>query len=173
MPSEYADRGPKPTAPPRLPIQLIGIAGFLLGMAASLVWMIGREPLAPYTEPAAPAVSVAPQPPGPAPNPAKERPSPPAPRPEPEAARAAPVLAPPRLVPVPQTPPAVGGRVPVSINATPWAVISIDGREVGETPLAGIELDAGRHTFQARMPDGSTREQVVEVSAPRAAVVFR
>jgi hypothetical protein len=60
----------------------------------------------------------------------------------------------------------------VSINATPWAIVRVDGRELGETPLAGIELEPGPHIFQARMPDGSTREQTVEVTAERVTVVF-
>ena len=46
-------------------------------------------------------------------------------------------------------------RVAVSINATPWAIVRVDGREVGETPLAGIELEPGPHVFEARMPDGT------------------
>ncbi len=60
----------------------------------------------------------------------------------------------------------------VSINATPWAVIEVDGRELGETPLAGVKLPAGPHTFRARMPDGSVREKVVEVDAVNRFVAF-
>lgn len=72
--------------------------------------------------------------------------------------------------PAPAPPPAE--TVPVAINATPWAVIEVDGTEIGETPLAGIPLAVGRHRFRARMPDGSVREQVIRIDADNATVVF-
>src|SRR5206468_984370 len=44
MPSAYADRVPPPGSAPRgLPIRLIGIAGFLLGIAFSMTLMLSRE----------------------------------------------------------------------------------------------------------------------------------
>jgi type II secretory pathway predicted ATPase ExeA len=61
---------------------------------------------------------------------------------------------------------------PVQVNATPWATIEIDGRDFGETPLAGIPLPAGPHSFRARMPDGRVIERVVEVDAENRFVVF-
>jgi len=64
-------------------------------------------------------------------------------------------------------------RVSVSINATPWAIVSVDGREIGETPLAGVEIEAGRHVFQARMPDGTTLQQTIDMKPGRSTVVFR
>jgi hypothetical protein len=62
--------------------------------------------------------------------------------------------------------------VKIAINATPWALIEIDGQPVGETPLAGVELAVGRHRFVARMPDGSVRERVAHVDALSGAVLF-
>jgi hypothetical protein len=74
-------------------------------------------------------------------------------------------------------PPALGSPVaavsfPVQVNATPWATIEIDGRDFGETPLAGIPLPAGPHSFRARMPDGRVVERVVEIDAENRFVVF-
>jgi type II secretory pathway predicted ATPase ExeA len=63
-------------------------------------------------------------------------------------------------------------RVPVNINATPWAAIEVDGEPLGETPLAGVALAAGPHTFRARMPDGRVVERVVEIDAENRFVVF-
>jgi hypothetical protein len=60
----------------------------------------------------------------------------------------------------------------VAINATPWASIEVDGRALGETPIAGIELEEGRHRFRARMPDGSVREQLLQIDADHRYVVF-
>jgi type II secretory pathway predicted ATPase ExeA len=62
--------------------------------------------------------------------------------------------------------------IAVAINATPWAIIEIDGEEIGETPLAGIQLTTGRHRFRARMPDGSSRERVIRIDADTTTVVF-
>jgi hypothetical protein len=62
--------------------------------------------------------------------------------------------------------------VQVQVNATPWASIEIDGTDFGETPLAGISLPRGAHTFRARMPDGRVVERVVEVDDDSRFVVF-
>jgi type II secretory pathway predicted ATPase ExeA len=78
--------------------------------------------------------------------------------------------APEPAAPEPAAPPTE--TVSIAINATPWAVIEIDGEEVGETPLAGIELTTGRHRFRARMPDGTVRERVVRIDADTPTVVF-
>jgi hypothetical protein len=117
--------------------------------------MLGREQPQPVVYGPVPVPSAAPAPPAPAP--VEIAPRAPA-RPEPEPRRAAP--------PAPAT-------IAVSINAMPWAVVKIDGREVGETPLAGIPLTPGRHTFEARMPDGTMRQQTLDVDAAHKAVVFQ
>jgi len=72
----------------------------------------------------------------------------------------------------PAVAPVVVPTVKIAINATPWALIEIDGEQVGETPLAGVELAVGRHRFLARMPDGSVRERVTHVDAGSGAVLF-
>ena len=64
-------------------------------------------------------------------------------------------------------------QIAVSINATPWATIEVDGRALGETPLAGVMLAPGRHVFRATMPDGRVREETIEVSRQQRAISFR
>ena len=60
----------------------------------------------------------------------------------------------------------------VNVNAVPWAVIEVDGREVGETPLADLELSEGEHRFVARFPDGRRVERVIDVSERSRRVLF-
>jgi type II secretory pathway predicted ATPase ExeA len=72
----------------------------------------------------------------------------------------------------PEPPEAPAASFPVQVNATPWATIEIDGEDFGETPLAGIPLPGGSHSFRARMPDGRIIERVVEIDADNRFVVF-
>ena len=54
------------------------------------------------------------------------------------------------------TPP--GGRV--SVNAVPWAQVWIDGRALGETPIANVSVAAGEHEIVFRHPQfGEHREK--------------
>ncbi len=62
--------------------------------------------------------------------------------------------------------------VQVAVNAIPWAVIEIDGREVGETPLARIPLPPGRHRFVARFPDGRVVARDAQVDSENRRFVF-
>jgi type II secretory pathway predicted ATPase ExeA len=164
MPSAYADRVPRPSRPPGPPIRAIGVAGFVLGVAVSMAWILASEtnksrPLPPAPKPPVTAPAKPPTPHQ------IEKPN--------RAAAAPPARVPDAPAPAPAPAPARAARVLVSINATPWATVRIDGREIGETPLAGIPLEAGRHVFEARMPDGTMREQTVDVSAQRRTVVFQ
>ncbi len=136
------------------------------------------EPAAPTTplseEAVAAQVPVAPSTPPSAPAPTAPIAEPPAPSPAPIAAVSpppAPAVSPPAPAPAPAPP--VAALVAVSINATPWAIVQVDGRELGETPLAGVRLAPGPHVFTARMPDGSTREQRIEIGPGRDTVVFQ
>lgn len=63
-------------------------------------------------------------------------------------------------------------KVEVSINATPWAEVEIDGERVGETPLGGVPLTPGPHRFVMRYPDGSVRERTIQIDAEHRTVVF-
>jgi hypothetical protein len=53
----------------------------------------------------------------------------------------------------------------LSINAVPWATVSVDGREVGETPLGAVELSAGPHVVVFSHPQLGQRRQEVTVRA--------
>jgi hypothetical protein len=62
--------------------------------------------------------------------------------------------------------------VRVSLNADPWAHIAIDGRDVGVTPMADLELTEGPHRFRARFPDGRVMERTLRVDAVRDHLSF-
>jgi hypothetical protein len=50
----------------------------------------------------------------------------------------------------------------LSINAVPWADVSIDGRALGETPIPALALRAGSHELVFRHPEhGEVRQTVV------------
>jgi serine/threonine-protein kinase len=51
----------------------------------------------------------------------------------------------------------------LSINAVPWAAVSVDGRDVGETPLGAVELSAGPHVVVFAHPQLGERRQQVTV----------
>jgi hypothetical protein len=53
----------------------------------------------------------------------------------------------------------------LSINATPWAEVSIDGRSVGMTPLGRLSVPIGLHEIVWRHPQFGERRQVVSVTA--------
>jgi len=59
------------------------------------------------------------------------------------------------------TPP--DGRV--SVNAVPWAQVSIDGNTIGDTPLANLPLSAGEHQITFRHPQLGEQTQKVMVKA--------
>lgn len=52
----------------------------------------------------------------------------------------------------------------LTVDARPWAVISVDGREVDRTPLARYPLPAGRHTIGLHNPVlGRTEQRTVRI----------
>jgi hypothetical protein len=59
----------------------------------------------------------------------------------------------------------------LSVNAVPWATVSIDGRDVGETPLGGLELRPGTHEVTFTHPELGQRRQQVTVRSGAAARV--
>jgi hypothetical protein len=76
-----------------------------------------------------------------------------------------------QIVPMKISPP--DGRV--SINAVPWATVSIDGNSFGETPLGNIALPVGEHQIVFRHPQFGERTQKVIVkanAATRVSTVF-
>lgn len=58
---------------------------------------------------------------------------------------------------------APNGRV--NINARPWANVSVDGRSLGQTPLADVTLSVGRHAVVFQHPQYGERRETVVVTA--------
>lgn len=56
-------------------------------------------------------------------------------------------------------------RVPVHVNALPWAEVAIDGQPQGETPIANLQLAVGTHRIHYRHPDLGERTDTVTVRA--------
>ena len=56
----------------------------------------------------------------------------------------------------------------ISINALPWADVSINGRRVGETPIGNYSIAIGTHEVVFRHPDLGEQRRTVTVgtSAP-------
>jgi PEGA domain len=52
-------------------------------------------------------------------------------------------------------------KVPLSINARPWADVAIDGANVGQTPIANVSLGIGPHEVVFRHPQLGERRQTV------------
>jgi type II secretory pathway predicted ATPase ExeA len=91
------------------------------------------------------------------------------------ASRVAPAAAPPPATTPPVPVPAPSGTAPpvsVHINAVPWARISVDGRELGVTPLGNVPLEPGMHRFRAVWPDGRSLERDVHVDEANRRVVL-
>jgi hypothetical protein len=53
----------------------------------------------------------------------------------------------------------------ISINALPWANVSIDGRSLGTTPIANLDIALGAHEVVWRHPQLGERKQTVIVTA--------
>ena len=53
----------------------------------------------------------------------------------------------------------------LSVNAVPWAEISIDGRPAGTTPMANLTVPVGSHEVLWRHPQLGERRQTVTVKA--------
>jgi hypothetical protein len=53
----------------------------------------------------------------------------------------------------------------VSINALPWATVSLDGRDLGTTPIANVDVPLGTHEIVLRHPQLGERRQGVLVTA--------
>jgi hypothetical protein len=53
----------------------------------------------------------------------------------------------------------------LSINATPWGVVSIDGRVVGNTPLLDLAVAPGLHRMRVQRAGFKAVERVIPVTA--------
>jgi hypothetical protein len=52
-----------------------------------------------------------------------------------------------------------------NINARPWANVTVDGRSLGQTPLADVSLPVGRHEVVFQHPQFGERRQTIVVTA--------
>jgi len=52
----------------------------------------------------------------------------------------------------------------ISLNASPWAEVWIDGRRVGETPLANLAIAIGSHEVVFRHPQLGEKRQAVSIT---------
>lgn len=71
------------------------------------------------------------------------------------------------LTPLTITPPM--GRI--SINAEPWAQVTIDDKAIGDTPLANVSVSLGEHQVVFRHPQLGERRETVTVRADAPARV--
>src|SRR5262249_23340765 len=56
-------------------------------------------------------------------------------------------------------------KMSLSVNARPWADVSIDGVAVGQTPIANVGVTIGTHQVVFRHPQLGERRQAVVVTA--------
>jgi hypothetical protein len=56
-------------------------------------------------------------------------------------------------------------KASVSVNARPWAEIIVDGNNVGQTPIANIQVAVGTHEMVFRHPQLGERKQSIVVTA--------
>jgi len=56
-------------------------------------------------------------------------------------------------------------KASVSVNARPWAEIIVDGANVGQTPIANIQVSVGTHEMVFRHPQLGERRETVVVTA--------
>jgi len=62
----------------------------------------------------------------------------------------------------------------ITIDSSPvYAVIYIDGKKYGETPLVKLELPPGRHVVHAVAPSGETRDTRITIESGKAAATLR
>jgi len=62
------------------------------------------------------------------------------------------------------TPASASGDGVLAVVAVPWALVTIDGQEVGETPRE-VRLGAGSYRIRAKHPELGMREETVKVAA--------
>jgi hypothetical protein len=59
----------------------------------------------------------------------------------------------------------------VNLNAVPWADVTVDGKEMGQTPLANLMLTIGTHLVTFRHPQFGDKQVNVTVSLKEPARV--
>jgi serine/threonine-protein kinase len=59
----------------------------------------------------------------------------------------------------PPAPPPTGSTGRLTLDTTPWSVVSLDGRQLGTTPLIGAELAAGTYVLVLTNPEQGIRTE--------------
>jgi len=59
----------------------------------------------------------------------------------------------------------IDARGSLSVNARPWADVILDGKPIGQTPIANLNISLGSHQLVFRHPDLGERQQTVTVTA--------
>jgi eukaryotic-like serine/threonine-protein kinase len=77
----------------------------------------------------------------------------------------------PRPRPVEVAKPAAGPPGWLSVDATPWATVFLDGKEVGTTPLAGYPLPPGKYRLVFKNPGGKQAQRDVTVESGKSAAL--
>jgi serine/threonine protein kinase len=62
-------------------------------------------------------------------------------------------------------------KVPVALNAVPWAEVWVDGDRVGETPIGSVQVSIGPHEVVFRHPELGERRVVTTVTLAAPAKV--
>jgi serine/threonine protein kinase len=99
--------------------------------------------------------------------------------PPPNAATPAAVKPPERHASPPRPSPAAAAKPSgppgfITIDSSPvYAVIYIDGKSYGETPLVRLELSPGRHVVHAVAPSGATRDVRIVIDSGKVAAASR
>ena len=52
----------------------------------------------------------------------------------------------------------------LSVNATPWGSVFLDGRELGQTPVSDVQIEPGRHVLRVERDQHVPYESVIEVA---------
>ncbi|WP_164020843.1 serine/threonine-protein kinase [Pyxidicoccus trucidator] len=158
------------TRPPRRRRSLVLVGGAAVVVAGGGLWWQGSRPAAASRTGEASADGAR-QPPAvaiPSPSP-MEQPAP-VEVPRRPSSSAAPVRREPPRAMEAKAPAGIGY---LTVDARPWAVISVDGREVDRTPLARYPLPAGRHTIVFHNPVlGRTEQRTVRIE-PGAVAILR
>ncbi len=184
---------PAPRAPSKLPWIIALVAVGAAGAAGALLYTSRMQPAAvsgPAPEPSSvpaptPVVAMheepAPAPTVPAPDAAIveiEKPivaTVPATHPDTHPPRPTKVAAAPPRPPPPPPPPAPSGPPGfITIDSAPvYAVIFIDGKRYGETPLVRLSLPAGKHSVRAVSPSGASQSISIAIESGKTAPVRR
>ena len=156
--AEATQIGPAPAAPPRLSRLAIFVAASAVVTGALIAIAVATGGPAPPPPPPPPSTVVVVvgfdaalvTSPGPMPEPEADAEAKPAPEPEPdrESERARKKRAAP-------------GRL--SVDSFPYAVIYLDGKKLGQTPLLEVSIPAGSHTVKAVRADGRSQSFSISV----------